>query len=140
MDSAGLHDFFADIKLVFDNAMCYNPPSHSIHRQARRLFLSFLNAYRNVLSGNLNVLSKLTEAEVRLPFAPSPLLTLLLQAWKVNSALVLNFLCQERDAGPFLEPIGAFSCVAARNSNREEGVMDLSSIGMKLQVRKEGSV
>ncbi|EKX51636.1 hypothetical protein GUITHDRAFT_49561, partial [Guillardia theta CCMP2712] len=34
---AGLHDFFADIKLVFDNAMCYNPPSHSIHRQARRL-------------------------------------------------------------------------------------------------------
>eukprot|EP00960_Hanusia_phi_P038493 753461-Hanusia_phi.AAC.6 len=72
--SAGLQDLYADVKLVFDNAMYYNPPSHPIHRQARRLFLSFLNAYRNILSNNLNILSKLTEEEVRLLVARERLL------------------------------------------------------------------
>jgi hypothetical protein len=69
--AAGLggHMWFADAKLVFDNAMVYNPAAHPVHRQARKLLAAFADAYVALLAKIEARLRRFGSSEVRLHLA-----------------------------------------------------------------------
>lgn len=63
----GGHMWFADVKLIFDNAMVYNPVAHPVHRQARRLRAAFADAYVAILAKIEARLRRFGSTEVSVP-------------------------------------------------------------------------